>query len=286
MTSSRLASPHPAGSPLPVDTSDVPDYTAFTDLHGTVHMVFGGGNGMGRQSSHALSQHGATVVCIDYEADRAERVAGEVTGMAIQADARVPEDVQRCVDETLERYGRIDGVVDIVGMARWAKLVETSDDDWDWTLDMNVRHAFLLLRHIAPAMGASGGGSFTFLSSIDGVVSAPNHVPYGVAKAGLLSLVRTACVELGSIGVRVNAICPGPTITPRVMELTGGIMPRNRAEGGMFDIPLGEANRMSDITAAILFFSSPLSRMVSGQALSVDGGGTQLVYDLARVPGA
>jgi NAD(P)-dependent dehydrogenase (short-subunit alcohol dehydrogenase family) len=87
------------------------------------------------------------------------------------------------------------------------------------------------------------------------------------------------------MGIRVNAVCPGPTATPRILEMTGGVMPASPAEGGSLYIPLGSVNATSDIASALLFLTSPLSRMISGQAITVDGGATQLVYDITKMPG-
>ena len=119
-----------------------------------------------------------------------------------------------------------------------------------------------------------------FVASIDGTISAPFHAPYGAAKAGLLNLVRTGSVELGPLGIRINAVCPGPTRTPRVVAMTGGNMP---ASGGSLYIPLGDANEPYDIASAILFLTSGLSRHISGQAITVDGGATNLVYDETKL---
>jgi NAD(P)-dependent dehydrogenase (short-subunit alcohol dehydrogenase family) len=271
---------------MTIDQSNVPSYADLFRLDDKTFIVVGGGNGMGRQTSHGLAQLGANVVCVDIDGERAERVAGEIKGLAVTADARLRPDAERIVATAVESFGRVDGLVDIVGMARWAKLLETPEDDWDWTFGMVLQHAYQMIHAAAPVMARTGGGPMTFVASIDGVISAPMHAPYGAAKAGLLNLVRTSAVELGPLGIRVNAVCPGPTATPRILEMTGGVMPASPAEGGTLYIPLGSVNATPDIASALLFLSTPLSRMISGQAISVDGGATQLVYDITKMPGA
>ncbi|MCU1343775.1 MAG: short-chain dehydrogenase/reductase [Acidimicrobiia bacterium] len=267
------------------DQSAVPAFADMLRLDNRTLVVVGGGNGMGRQICHALTQIGANVVCADIDGDRAAQVAGEVKGTAVTADARERADTERIVATAVSEYGRLDGVVDVVGMARWAKLLETPEDDWDWTFGMVLKHAYQMIHSAAPVMARTGGGSMAFVASIDGTISAPMHAPYGAAKAGLLNLVRTAAVELGPMGIRVNAVCPGPTATPRILEMTGGVMPASPAEGGSLYIPMGSVNATFDIAAALLYLSTPMSRLVSGQAITVDGGATQLVYDITKMPG-
>jgi NAD(P)-dependent dehydrogenase (short-subunit alcohol dehydrogenase family) len=176
----------------------------------------------------------------------------------------------------------VDGIVDIVGMARWAPLLDTPEEDWDWTISTVLRHAYHLLQLGGRAM-AQHGGTMVFVSSIDGIVSAPMHAPYGIAKAGILNLVRTASVELGPMAIRVNAVCPGPTKTPRMLAAHGGAMASSPAEGGTLYIPIGQANETWDIASTILYLSSDLARHVSGQAVAVDGGAINLVYDIDQV---
>lgn len=261
------------------DPAPVPDYPGLLRLDGRAYVVVGAGVGIGRQSAHALAQVGARVLCVDIDEDRAEDIAKEVDGVALTADARSRPDVERMIAECTAHLGAIDGIVDIVGMARFAPLLETPDEDWEWTFGMVLRHARLLIEIGGRAM-QDGGGTMTFVSSIDGTLSAPSHAPYGAAKAGLLNLVRTASVELGPLGIRVNAVCPGATNTPRVAAY--GRIPASRAEGGSLYIPTGTSNETSDIAAALLFLSSPLARNITGQALTVDGGACNTVYDVER----
>jgi NAD(P)-dependent dehydrogenase (short-subunit alcohol dehydrogenase family) len=269
-----------------LDHSDVADYTSMLRLDGKSFIVVGGGNGMGRQTCHGLTQLGARVACVDIDEERAKYVAGEIGGLAITADARLRGDAERIVAETTAEFGGVNGLVDIVGIARWGKLLETPEDDWAYTLGMCLTHAYQMIHAASESIAAAGGGPMTFVASIDGIITAPLHAPYGAAKAGLLNLVRTAAVELGPMNIRVNAVCPGPTATPRILEMTGGVMPASPAEGGSLYIPMGAVNKTSDIASTILYLSSPLSRMVSGEAISVDGAATKMVYDLTKMPGA
>ena len=203
------------------DNTAVPDYSSLLRLDGQGFIVIGAGQGMGRQTAHALASQGARVLCVDIDDGLAKEVADEVGGVAAVADVRREDDVAGVVAQAQREFGRLNGLADVVGMARYGALVDMPAEDWDWCHDMVVRHAFYLVKHGGKAIAAGGGGSMAFVASISGVSSAPYHGAYGVAKAGLISLVRTAAVELKSAQVRVNAVAPGNTATPRAARSRG-----------------------------------------------------------------
>jgi len=261
------------------DDSAVPEYSQFLRLDDRGFVVVGAGMGMGRQSAHALAQLGARVVCVDIEQDRAEEVAAEVKGVPMVADVRREDAVAGVVAAARQELGSLDGIVDVVGMARWAPVTDMPTEDWDWSFDMCLRHAFNLCKHGGRALAESGGGSMVFVASVDGWLSAPFHAAYGAAKAGLMSLVRTAAVELRSSEVRVNAVAPGGTATPRIL---GDRDLEEVASGSLLTM-----GRTSDIASAVLFLSSDLSHHVSGVVLAVDGGDAALPtyrHDAPPVP--
>jgi NAD(P)-dependent dehydrogenase (short-subunit alcohol dehydrogenase family) len=252
-----------------MDSSEVPDYPNLLRLDDRGVVVVGAGQGMGRQTAHAARALGARVLCVDIEADLATEIAEEIGGTFCVADARTRDGVERIVAQALADLGRIDGLVDIIGMARWSSLLETTDEDWDWTFDRVLRHAFLAAQLVGRVMSAQGSGSMVFIASVSGMSSAPMHAPYGAAKAGVMSLVRTAAAELGPYGIRANAISPGSINTPRLA--------RQRAADGVTEIPpavepLGHSGETRDIAGTALFLLSDLSRHITGQTLVVDGG--------------
>jgi len=248
------------------DDSPVPNYPQLLRLDDRGFVVVGAGQGIGRQTVHALASVGARVLCVDIDRGLAEEVAAEVDGFACAADATNAADVERLLAQAWQQLDRVYGICDIVGMARWAALVDMPDEDWDWNFDMVLRHAFLLTKHGARRMAANGGGCISFVASVSGVSSSPFHGGYGAAKAGLLSLVRTAAVELATVNVRVNAVVPGGIATPRLAKALG--MDLDAATDGALRSPA----RTSDIASALLFLSSDLARHVTGHALTVDGG--------------
>jgi 3-oxoacyl-[acyl-carrier protein] reductase len=197
-------------------------------------------------------------------------VAAEVDGPALVADARSRDDVERVVAETIHALGGIDVCVDIIGEARWGRMLEVTDDDWDASFDLVLRHVFYLGQAAGKVMVEQGGGSFVAIASVSGLRSAPGHGPYGAAKAGLMALVRTLAVELAGSGVRVNAVAPGAVLTPRVLQRT---TPERLAEGAKA-IPLGRQAQPEEIANAVLFLASDLASYITGHTLVVDGGAT------------
>jgi NAD(P)-dependent dehydrogenase (short-subunit alcohol dehydrogenase family) len=252
-----------------LDNSEVPNYPELLRLDGRGVVVIGAGQGMGRQTAHAAHALGAKVLCVDIEPDLAKEIAAEVDGTFCVADARTRSGVEAVVAQAQTDLGRIDGMVDIIGMARWATLLDTTDEEWDWTFDRVLRHAFLAAQLVGRVMSEQGSGSMVFIASVSGMSSAPMHAPYGAAKAGVMSLVRTAAAELGPYGIRANAISPGSINTPRLA--------RQRAENGITELPpaiepIGHHGETRDIAGTALFLLSDLSRHITGQTLVVDGG--------------
>jgi NAD(P)-dependent dehydrogenase (short-subunit alcohol dehydrogenase family) len=249
------------------DTSTVPAYSQMLDLTGRQFVVLGAGQGIGRQVSHALSGGGAAVLCVDRESELAQAVADEVDGSPWAADVTVRADMEALFAQA-QSGGPIHGVVDIVGIAEWGGLLELSDTVWDRQFDVCLRHAYYAVQLAGRAMSETGGGVMVFVTSASATHGAPNHGPYGAAKAALISIVQTAAVELGPLGVRVNGVAPGATMTPRLSRLAEPRWTAQREQRS----PLRRLNQPSDIAAAVLFLASDLSRNINGQNLMIDGG--------------
>lgn len=264
------------------DPDAVPDYPSWLRLDGRRFACLGAGQGIGRQAAHALASAGATVFCVDLDADRAARVADEVGGVPWSCDVTDRDASARLFHEAEAVLGALHGVVDIVGMAQYASLLDTDDAGWAWHHDIVLRHAWLALQHATPALRRAGGGSVAFVASVSGIGGAPMHAAYGAAKAGLMALVRSAAVELGPSGIRVNAVAPGVVWTPRI----SGYLGDEGRRANEANTPLGRVALPADIAAALLFLSSGLASYVNGQVLVVDGGvGAKFPYPLPEEAG-
>jgi NAD(P)-dependent dehydrogenase (short-subunit alcohol dehydrogenase family) len=254
------------------DNSPIPNYASFMRIDGRNILVIGAGQGMGRQTSHALAQAGAKVACVDIVPSLAEEIAAEVGGVAITGDMTVEAEVARVVAEaTVALGGPIHGFVDIVGIADWVNIVDMETSVWDSQFDLCLRHAFLMSKHVGGHMINAGvGGTMVFIASVHGISASVRHAAYGAAKAGLISLVKTAAHEMGGHGIRVNAIAPGSILTPRMAIALSDDM-QQRASGKSV---LGRMGRTSDIASAALFLTSEQSSFMTGQTIVVDGGVT------------
>ncbi|MEV5828207.1 SDR family oxidoreductase [Spirillospora sp. NPDC052242] len=255
------------------DPSPVPDYRQLLRLDGRNLVVVGAGQGMGRQTSHALAQCGARVVCADIDPARAREIADEVGGVPWAGDVTRADEVVRLVEEAAAAVGGpLGGFVDIVGLAEWVGALDMDERTWDAQFDICLRHAYLLGRHVGRHMVDTGvPGTMVFIASVHGMTASVRHGAYGAAKAGLISWVRTLGEELGPEGIRVNAIAPGSILTPRLMA----VWPEQSAsERPAVRVPLGRNGLPFNIASAALFLTSALSEYMTGQTIVVDGGVT------------
>lgn len=262
------------------DDTEVPDYPGRLRLDGKRFVVIGAGQGIGRQATHALASVGARTFCVDLDPDLADDIAQEVDGVAWSGDATSRDDAESMFASAQAAFGAVDGIVDIIGMAQYADLLEVDDDLWNWHFDIVLRHAYLAMQLGGRLMSRSGGGTMVFVASVSGITSAPRHAAYGAAKAGLMALVRSGAVELGPANIRVNAVAPGVVWTPRVSAYLGEEGRARNTENA----PLQRVALPADIASAILFFASDLASYVTGQTLVVDGGvGVKFPYPMPEL---
>ena len=242
----------------------------------TVVVAGAGGGGIGTAVCRVLVEAGAAVAALDNDTDRlavSERAMDEAGGRyrSWAVDARDPDDVAAAVTEAAAA-GPIHGLVHVVGGLfpdQWAALLDTAPDTFDSVLELNLLSAFLTTRAVgARLVEQATGGSIVHITSIAALTAMPFGGAYAAAKAGLIALTRTAALELGPSGIRVNAVAAGSVRTPR--NLTQGERDETPAEQAA--IPLGRRGQPDDIASAVLFLLSGLSGFVSGQVLAVDGG--------------
>lgn len=251
----------------PVD--DQIDYLGRLRLDGRGIVVLGGGEGIGRQSSIALSQAGARILCVDRNAELCGKVAAETRGEAHVADITSRGEMDAVFARAQTLFGPdFKGIVNVVGVAFVKPFEEIDDETWSRQFDIVLRHAYLTLQIGAPALAANGGGAITFVGSMSGLASIGGQTAYGSAKSALHHLVRGGANEFGGRQVRVNVVVPSFIRTPRMEGILGEEMWARMA--GI--APLGRVATPDEIASAILFLQSGLASYVSGAVFPVDGG--------------
>jgi meso-butanediol dehydrogenase/(S,S)-butanediol dehydrogenase/diacetyl reductase len=234
-------------------------------LEGKAALVTGGGSGIGRAICGRFADEGASVVVADIAGDRAEEVAAEIGGRAVQADVTVAADVARMV----EAAERVDVLVNNAGYGTANDLLEIDEETWDDEVAINLKAAFLCSKAVLPGMIERGGGVIVNIASVNGLAFFANE-PYSAAKAGMINLTRSMAARYGPRGVRAVAIAPGTIRTPLWQE-------RVDKEPAIFErlvrwYPLRRVGEPEDVAAAAVFLASDDAAWITGEVLRVDGG--------------
>jgi NAD(P)-dependent dehydrogenase (short-subunit alcohol dehydrogenase family) len=256
----------------------MPEPTRYLDrIAGKVAIVTGAGAeadeiGIGRAIAYVLAREGAAVACADLDAARAAATAGQIEAEGGRAfyfagDVTSPEDCAALVAATVERFGRLDILVNNVGIAIPMTLETLSVELWNKTFATNVTGAMLMSKYAVPEMARCGAGSIVNISSISGM-RAMGALAYGPSKAAMAQLSREIGVLHGRQGIRVNTIAPGHMMTPHAMTKLPASMREARRKVG----PLGLEGDAWDVALAALFLAGDEARFVNGVHLAVDGG--------------
>jgi NAD(P)-dependent dehydrogenase (short-subunit alcohol dehydrogenase family) len=237
-------------------------------LDGKVAVITGAGSGMAKASVQVFVREGATVVAADIsgaEQDTAREVGSGVR--AVHCDVTKEADVEATIRTAVEEFGRLDAVLNVAGIAEGVMLTDVTMEHYDRTMNIDLRGVLLGMKHgIRAMLEAGNGGSIVNWSSIGGLNSAIATSVYGAAKAGVISLTKTAALEYGPRGIRVNAICPG-YIQTEIMGATLDKMP-GAAEG----TPLRRLGQPGEVAEVAAFLASDLASFVTAAIIPVDGG--------------
>ncbi|MFG3284547.1 SDR family NAD(P)-dependent oxidoreductase [Streptomyces sp. NPDC048111] len=244
-----------------------------------VVLITGGGTGIGREVALAFARRGARVVVSGRRDAELKETVGLIAQEGGLADACVcdvtdEEQVAALLDTVVSRYGRLDAACNNAGVpGSGRKLHEFTVEDWRRIVDTNLQGVWLSMRHEIPAMIERGGGAVVNVSSIAGLVGYLDAAPYTAAKHGVVGLTKNAAIDYGHAGVRVNAVCPGPVLTPMLEQARADRGPSADAFY-LRNIPLGRLCRPEEVAAAVLWLASDDASYITGQALAVDGGWT------------
>jgi NAD(P)-dependent dehydrogenase (short-subunit alcohol dehydrogenase family) len=235
-----------------------------------VAVVTGAARGIGLAIAKKFLAEGYRVAMLDIDAAelvKADATLGDET-LAVVCDVADAEQVRRAVNETVARFGRIDALVNNAGIAVFKPLLETTQEEWERVLAVNLTGPFLLAQACAPVMLRTAGGCIVIIGSISGLRASTLRVAYGTSKAGLAHLTRQQAAELGALGIRVNLVAPGPVDTAMAKLVHTPDIRANYHDA----IPLNRYGLEEEIAAAVWFLCSDAASYVNGQSLAVDGG--------------
>ena len=238
-------------------------------------LITGGASGIGRAMADAFREDGALVHIADVDGTADLPPEGGFT----VADVSDPDEVDRLFDDVVAGFGGLDVLCANVGIAGPTGPVEELEaSDWDRTMAVNVRSAFLCCRRSVPLLHKAGGGSILLTASTAGITGYPMRSPYAASKYAVVGLGKTLAMEVGELGIRVNVICPGSVDGERIDRVIAaestatGIPEANLRAGYEKQVSMRTFVEGRDIGAMAVFLASPAARFVNGQTISVDGG--------------
>ena len=248
-----------------------------------VAAVTGGASGIGEATVRRLIVEGAQVAFVDRDAERGRRVAAEIVadgGKAVFVEADVGQEVNclAFVQKTVERFGRLDVLVNNAGIRMYQSVVEATAESWDEILSINLKSYAYCAKGAIPAMRRAGGGTIVNVASVRSIVAGGNNIQYDTAKHAVAGLTRGLAMDHGAEGIRVNAVCPGPIFTPfhaRRLQTAGKTVAQYNEDAAGRTM-LKRPGTAEEVAACILFLASSDASYVTGSLLFVDGGMTAM----------
>ena len=243
-------------------------------------LVTGGGSGIGRASCLLFAEEGARIAVADKRREAAEAVAAEciakgAEAIAVAGDVSKDADARRMVEETVQKFGRLDVLVNNAGYGFAGTVADTDEEAWDALMAVNVRGVFLCAKHAIPAMAAGGGGAIVNTASVVASIGIRNRAAYCASKGAVAALTRAIAIDHVAEGIRCNAVAPGTIDTPYFDEILRkspvAADTRKALEARQL---LGRLGTPEEIAAGILFLASDESRFATGSILTIDGGMT------------
>jgi NAD(P)-dependent dehydrogenase (short-subunit alcohol dehydrogenase family) len=247
------------------------------DLTGRAAIVTGGSKGLGAAMAEGLASAGANVLLASRNLDECQAVADQITAdygtqaVAVQADISKPDEVDAMVNKALEEFGQIDILINNAGVNIRGPIDELTYEEFLKVQDINVNGVWLCSKAVVPHMKKAGKGRIIIMASTLGVVGLANRTPYATSKGATVQMTRALGLEMAPFGINVNAICPGPFLTPMNVPI------KDSEEAKKFIVGAVAFNRwgnMEEIQGAAIFLASDAASYMTGSLLTVDGGWT------------
>jgi len=245
-----------------------------------VALITGGNSGIGRATALLFAQEGAKVALTGRDEGRGQRVVEEIrrgsgTAIFIRSDIRLAEDCRQAVEKTLRQFGRLDILFNNAGVFYPHTVVDCAEEEWDMTIDVNLKGTYLMSKYSLPSMVTQGSGVIINNASGWGITGGNEAASYCASKGGVVLLTKAMAIDHGRQGIRVNCLCPGDVDTPMLSadaKLRGMEWRDYLAEAS--NRPLGRIGTPEEIARAALFLASDDSSFMTGAVFAVDGGGT------------
>jgi 2-hydroxycyclohexanecarboxyl-CoA dehydrogenase len=255
-------------------------------LKNKVVIITGGGGALGSAFARGYAEQGASLAIMDFDYERAKRVATSfpaelVKAMAVAADVSQDDQVAKAVAEVIKNFGTVDILVNAAGVQIYPpkNIVDLEPGEWDLVLDICLKGMYICARHVVPIFKAKGGGKIVNIASIAGHRGSPGGSAYSAAKGGVVNLTRQMAVELGQFKINVNSVSPGftPTRLTTIYEYQEGARNESSHGGSATGInltaaPLGSRGELDDYVGPVLFLSSQWANFITGVDLPVEGG--------------
>ncbi len=254
------------------------NYIDRFSVKGKRALVTGGSKGIGVEVADLLAQAGADVAIVGRDRAGLQETANRVkaTGrdcLIIEADLGKVEECEKAAAAALKHFGTIDILVNNAGIARIEKIIEASVQDWDDTLNVNLRAPFLLTKLLAPAMIAQKSGKIVNVSSQAGLIAIEGHGAYAASKGGMNMLTKVMAAELSPHNIQCNAVAPTIILTPMAVQVWSDPIKSNPM---LAKTPLGRFGQPIEVADLILFLASPASDLITGETIAIDGGFTAM----------
>jgi NAD(P)-dependent dehydrogenase (short-subunit alcohol dehydrogenase family) len=246
---------------------------AVADFDGKVAIVTGAAGGVGSAATRQLVERGASVVAVDVLA-AVHELAGDSVA-ALEGDVSLAATAERAVATASERWNRVDVLVNNAGLIVFKGIADTSEEEWDRVMAVNVKSMFLFSRAVLPLMERQGGGAIVNTASISGLVGLPGQAAYCASKGAVVQLTRQLAVEYGAANIRVNAVAPGAIETRFLLDFVEQQDdPEALATAIKAGHPLNRYATADEVARSILFLASDAAAFTTGTILGVDGGFT------------